>query len=80
MHTVNCTTPQCACIVAQSGVFVLLLLQLNYKGWTMNTPDCALFSSLLTGAGPVLGQILDDVVPVLTQCLDPDGDPEMILQ
>jgi dynein assembly factor 5 len=54
-------------------------IKLNYQGWTINTPDCALFSSLLSGAGHVLGQILDDVIPVLTQCLNPDGDPEMRL-
>lgn len=54
--------------------------QMSYKGWTIDTPDCALFSSLLSGAGPVVGQILDDVIPVLTQCLQPEADPEMRLQ
>lgn len=55
-------------------------MQANYKGWTINTPDCALFSSLLSGAGPVIGEMLDDVIPVLIQCLHPEGDPEMRLQ
>ena len=57
-----------------------VVLQDNYRGWTINTPDCALFSGLLSGAGHVIGDILDDVIPVLTQCLHPDGDPEMRLQ
>ena len=58
----------------------VFLMQVSYKGWTINTPDCVLFSSLLSGAGPVIGQMLDDVIPILIQCLHPDGDPEMRLQ
>jgi dynein assembly factor 5 len=59
---------------------IMQTIKINYRGWTINTPDCALFSSLLSGAGPVIGQVLDDVIPILTQCLHPDGDPEMRLQ
>lgn len=59
---------------------VFFVFQLKYRSWTINNPDCTLFSSLLSGAGPVIGQILDDVIPVLTHCLHPDGDPEMRLQ
>ena len=46
----------------------------------MHSPDCALFGSLLSGAGPVIGQLLDDIVPILTSCLSPDTDPEMRLR
>ena len=52
----------------------------GYKSWSVRSPDCALFSSLLSGAGPVIGQLLDDVIPILTSCLSPDNDPEMRLQ
>ena len=50
---------------------------MDYCGWTIKTPDCALFSSLLSGAGSVIGEVLDDVIPILIQCLQPHGDPEM---
>lgn len=48
--------------------------------WSIHSPNCAVFSSLLSGAGPVVGELLDNVMPMLTSCLRPDGDQEMRLQ
>lgn len=59
---------------------ILNTLKSNYKSWTLHSPNCSLFASLLLGAGPVVGQLLDDVIPILTSCLHPDNDPEMKLQ
>ena len=53
---------------------------MGHKSWTVNSPDCILFSSLLSGAGPIIDQCLDDVMPILATCLNPDADVEMKLQ
>ena len=57
-----------------------LSFQHGHETWTVSSPDCDLFASLLSGAGLVIGQLLDDVIPILTSCLRPDGDPEMKLR
>ncbi|KAL5484058.1 hypothetical protein EMCRGX_G020494 [Ephydatia muelleri] len=59
---------------------ILNTLKDSYKSWTLHSPNCSLFASLLLGAGPVIGQLLDDIIPILTSCLHPDNDPEMKLQ
>lgn len=41
--------------------------------------DCYLFGCLLSGAGPVLGKLLDDIIPILTHCLNAE-EPELRLQ
>ena len=38
-----------------------------------------MFGSLLSGAGPILGQLLDDVIPILSYCLNAE-EPELRLQ
>lgn len=59
---------------------MLPLEQEGYTGWSVHSPNCTLFSALLSGAGPVLGGLLGEVLPILTSCLRPDADPEMRLQ
>ena len=59
---------------------ILNTLKDSYKSWTLHSPNCSLFASLLLGAGPVIGQLLDDIIPMLASCLHPDNDPEMKLQ
>lgn len=58
----------------------MLIIQASHKSWTVNSPDCVLFSSVLSGAGPIIGHVLADVMPVLTACLNPTADEEMRLQ
>ena len=71
------TKSQCVC---QWCLTAITPTQETYKSWSVHSPDCALFGSLLSGAGPVIGQLLDDIIPMLTSCLSPDTDPEMRLQ
>ena len=68
---------QCVC---QWCLPAIIPTQETYKCWSVHSPDCALFGSLLSGAGPVIGQLLDDIIPMLTSCLSPDTDPEMRLR
>ncbi|XP_064394922.1 dynein axonemal assembly factor 5-like [Halichondria panicea] len=58
---------------------ILQQLAEGYTGWSVHSPNCTLFSALLSGAGPVLGGLLGEVLPILTSCLRPDADPEMRL-
>lgn len=53
--------------------------QETYKNWSVHSTDCYMFGSLLSGAGPVLGQLLDDVIPILSYCLNAE-EPELRLQ
>lgn len=53
--------------------------QETYKNWSVHSTDCYMFSSLLSGAGPILGQLLDDVIPILSYCLNAE-EPELRLQ
>ncbi len=53
--------------------------QEDYSNWSIHSPDCYLFGSLLSGAGPVLGQLLDDIIPLLAHCLNAQ-EPELRLQ
>ena len=70
-------SPQCVCLLCLTAITPT---QDTYKSWSVHSPDCALFGSLLSGAGPVIGQLLDDIIPILTSCLSPDTDPEMRLR
>ena len=48
--------------------------------WNIHSSDCYLFGSVLSGAGPILGQLLEDVIPILSFCLNTKREPEMRLQ
>ena len=41
--------------------------------------DCYLFGCLLSGAGPILGHLLEDIIPILAYCLNAE-EPELRLQ
>lgn len=60
-------------------LFVVVVVQTNYKNWGVHSTDCYMFGSLLTGAGPVIGQLLDDVIPILSYCLNAE-EAELRLQ
>ncbi|XP_037669977.1 dynein assembly factor 5, axonemal [Choloepus didactylus] len=48
--------------------------------WTIYSPELAQFSVVVTQAGPVLGEALQDVVPTLRTCLQPTRDPQVRLR
>jgi len=57
------------------------MLQVGYTCWSSHTPDCLLFGCLLAGASSVvIGESLEDIVPMLTHCLRPEEDAKMKLK
>eukprot|EP00062_Callorhinchus_milii_P008954 gi/632952241/ref/XP_007891744.1/ PREDICTED: HEAT repeat-containing protein 2 [Callorhinchus milii] len=48
--------------------------------WTTYSVEHRQFETLITQSGPVLGESIHEVFPVLTACLQPNRDPEMRLK
>ena len=57
------------------------MLQDSYTSWSSLSPDCLLFGCLLAGASSVvIGESLEDIIPMLTHCLRPEEDAKMKLK
>ncbi|XP_045213202.2 dynein axonemal assembly factor 5-like [Mercenaria mercenaria] len=52
----------------------------TYKVWTIHSVERLIFDVLILEAGPVVGDLLEDVMPILTANFDPDKDPEVRLK
>ncbi|KAK0056558.1 dynein assembly factor 5 axonemal [Biomphalaria pfeifferi] len=48
--------------------------------WTNHSVERQIFDALLIEAGPVVGQHLDDIIPVIVTNLQPEKDPELRLK
>ncbi|XP_062607964.1 dynein axonemal assembly factor 5-like [Saccostrea cucullata] len=48
--------------------------------WSVHSTERLVFDTLLIECGPVVGDLLDDVVPIFVTNLDPDKDPELRLK
>ncbi|XP_041363360.1 dynein assembly factor 5, axonemal-like [Gigantopelta aegis] len=48
--------------------------------WTVHSVERQIFDVLLIEAGPVVGELLDYIIPMLVTNLNPDKDPEMRLK
>ncbi|XP_022319894.2 dynein axonemal assembly factor 5-like [Crassostrea virginica] len=48
--------------------------------WSVHSTERLVFDTLLIECGPVVGDLLDDVVPILVTNLDTDKDPELRLK
>ncbi|XP_065919012.1 dynein axonemal assembly factor 5-like isoform X2 [Dysidea avara] len=59
---------------------ILSKLKDSYTSWSSLSPDCLLFGCLLAGASSVvIGESLEDIIPMLTHCLRPEEDAKMKL-
>ncbi|XP_060561943.1 dynein axonemal assembly factor 5-like [Ruditapes philippinarum] len=52
----------------------------TYQVWTTHSVERLVFDGLILEAGPVVGDILEDVMPILTANFHPDKDPEVRLK
>ncbi|XP_007941344.1 dynein axonemal assembly factor 5 [Orycteropus afer afer] len=52
----------------------------SHRDWTVHSPELAQFSTLLTRAGPAVGEALQHLIPTLSSCLQPTRDPQMRLR
>ncbi|XP_002740361.1 dynein axonemal assembly factor 5-like [Saccoglossus kowalevskii] len=59
---------------------VLDSLKGSYEQWTNYSTERLIFDTLLTEAGPVVGEHLDEVIPMLKTNLRPEKDPELRLK
>ncbi|XP_021563260.1 dynein assembly factor 5, axonemal-like [Carlito syrichta] len=55
-------------------------LAVTHHDWTVCSPELLQFIVLITHSGPVLGEVLPHVVPMLRACLQPARDPQMRLK
>nr|XP_002127221.1 dynein assembly factor 5, axonemal [Ciona intestinalis] len=59
---------------------VLDSMRSSYKEWTMYSVEQRIFDSLISRAGPVVGEVLEQVMPMLEVNLNPQKDPELRLK
>ncbi|XP_077979793.1 dynein axonemal assembly factor 5-like [Glandiceps talaboti] len=59
---------------------ILDSLKGSYEQWTNYSTERLIFDTLLTEAGPVVGEYLDDIILMLKANLNPDKDPELRLK
>ncbi|CAK8696019.1 unnamed protein product [Clavelina lepadiformis] len=59
---------------------VLDSMRASYESWTMYSVEQFIFDALLSRAGPVVGDVLNEVMPMLKANLHPDKDPELKLK
>ncbi|CAB3999599.1 dynein assembly factor 5, axonemal-like, partial [Paramuricea clavata] len=59
---------------------VIEKLKESHTSWTSHSSSRLLFNTLLLNAGPVVGTLLSDIVPMVTVCLNPEKDPELRLK
>ncbi|KAK6170739.1 hypothetical protein SNE40_019054 [Patella caerulea] len=52
----------------------------NYFSWTNHSMERQIFDTLLIEAGDVIGDLLEDIIPILVTSLKPEKDPEMRLK
>ncbi|XP_076458968.1 dynein axonemal assembly factor 5-like [Babylonia areolata] len=52
----------------------------SYMVWTNHSAERLIFDTLLVEAGPVVGDLLDEISSIFKCCLHPDKDPEMRLK
>ncbi|XP_045140257.1 dynein axonemal assembly factor 5 [Echinops telfairi] len=52
----------------------------SHADWTGHSPELAQFGTLVTQAGPAVGEVLHHVMPTLRSCLQPTRDPPMRLK
>ncbi|XP_051790072.1 dynein axonemal assembly factor 5-like [Erpetoichthys calabaricus] len=55
-------------------------LSVGHQRWTSYSVERLQFETLLLQSGPVIGEALDLMMPILTDCLHPSKDPEMRLK
>ncbi|XP_062945575.1 dynein axonemal assembly factor 5 [Cynocephalus volans] len=55
-------------------------LTTSHEDWTMHSAELMQFLVVVTQSGPVIGEALQHVVPMLRACLQPDRDPQMRLK
>ena len=60
--------------------FTIVFFQGSHKSWTSHSSARLLFTTLLVHAGPVVGTLLQDIIPMFTVCLNPEKDPELRLE
>ncbi|XP_063446275.1 dynein axonemal assembly factor 5-like [Mytilus trossulus] len=49
----------------------------SYVMWNTHTPERLVLDTLLIESGPIVGELLDEVMAILVPCLDPKKDAEM---
>uniref|UniRef100_H2YGR6 TOG domain-containing protein n=1 Tax=Ciona savignyi TaxID=51511 RepID=H2YGR6_CIOSA len=59
---------------------VLDSMSSSYQEWTMYSVEQKIFDSLISRAGPVVGEVLEQVMPMLTVNLNPQKEPELRLR
>ncbi|XP_067671064.1 dynein axonemal assembly factor 5-like [Haliotis asinina] len=59
---------------------ILASYQDDYPHWTLHSVERQVFDTLLVEAGPVVGEHLGTIMPMLVANLNPDKDPEMRLK
>ncbi|XP_071107149.1 dynein axonemal assembly factor 5-like [Haliotis cracherodii] len=59
---------------------LLASYQEDFTAWTLHSVERQVFDTLLMEAGPVVGEHLDSIMPMLVANLSPDKDPEMRLK
>ncbi|ELU05823.1 hypothetical protein CAPTEDRAFT_167239 [Capitella teleta] len=52
----------------------------HYMQWAQHSTDRLIFDTLIMSSGPVVGRLLDDVLPIMAANLNPDKDPEVRLK
>ncbi|XP_013406264.1 dynein assembly factor 5, axonemal [Lingula anatina] len=52
----------------------------NYAMWNNFSVERAIFDALLVESGPVVGELLEDVIPIMVANLNPEKDPEIRLK
>ncbi|PVD38342.1 hypothetical protein C0Q70_00954 [Pomacea canaliculata] len=52
----------------------------SYIAWTNHSPERHIFNTLLIEAGPVVGELLEEIVAIFKSCLKPEKDPEVRLK
>ena len=67
-------------VLSWCSVLALGYIQSGYESWSIHSPDCGLFHSVLAGVGPAIGQMMGKVIPILRYCTQPQQDPEMRLR
>ncbi|KAI8494919.1 HEAT repeat-containing protein 2 [Branchiostoma belcheri] len=89
MEQVQTTLQQLAHVQALSGVQqlytshtqqVLQMLQPSHAHWTTLSPERIIFDTLLLQAGPVVGDLLPEIIPIMETNVHPDKDHELRLK
>ncbi|XP_005997023.1 dynein axonemal assembly factor 5 [Latimeria chalumnae] len=59
---------------------LLQWVSVTHQQWNSYSVQQLQFESILIQAGPIIGEVLQDLMPILRSCLEPRRDPEMRLK